>query len=38
LISLPAQQGPALEAEFAARHVFLRRVGTVEEGSGVVVV
>ena len=38
LISLPAQQGPALEAEFAARKVFLRRVGTVDEGSGVLVV
>jgi selenide, water dikinase len=38
LVSLPAQQGPALEAEFAARRQFLRRVGTVEEGSGVVVV
>jgi selenide,water dikinase len=35
LVSLPAEQGPALEAEFAARRLFLRRVGSVEEGSGV---
>jgi selenide,water dikinase len=38
LVSLPSQQGAALEAEFAARRLFLRRVGTVEEGAGVVVV
>jgi selenide, water dikinase len=37
LVSLPAQQGPALEAEFAARRLFLRRIGSVEEGSGVLV-
>jgi selenide, water dikinase len=37
LVSLPASQGAALEAEFTARKAFLRRVGTVEEGSGVVV-
>jgi selenide,water dikinase len=37
LVSLPAEQGPALEAEFGARHLFLRRVGSVAEGSGVVV-
>jgi selenide, water dikinase len=37
LVSLPAQQGPALEAEFAARRLFLRRIGSVEEGSGVFV-
>jgi selenide,water dikinase len=37
LVSLPAEQGPALEAEFAARRLFLRRVGSVEEGSGVVI-
>jgi selenide, water dikinase len=35
LVSLPAEQGPALEAEFAARRLFLRRIGSVEEGSGV---
>ena len=35
LVSLPAEQGPALEAEFTARRLFLRRVGSVEEGSGV---
>jgi len=38
LVSLPALQGPVLEAEFMSRRLFLRRVGTVEEGSGVVVV
>lgn len=37
LVSLPAEQGPALEAEFAARRLFIRRIGYVEEGSGVVV-
>jgi hypothetical protein len=37
LVSLSAQQGPALEAEFAARRLFLRRVGSVEEGAGVFV-
>jgi selenide, water dikinase len=38
LVSLPALQGAVLEAEFTSRRLFLRRVGTVEEGSGVVVV
>jgi selenide,water dikinase len=37
LISLPSEQGPALEAEFEARKLFVRRIGRVEEGSGVVV-
>jgi selenide, water dikinase len=37
LISLPAEQGPALEAEFGARRLFIRRIGRVEEGSGVTV-
>jgi selenide,water dikinase len=37
LVSLPAQRGPTLEAEFVARRLFVRRVGYVEEGSGVVV-
>jgi selenide, water dikinase len=37
LVSLPAEQGPVLEAEFAARRLFIRRIGWVEEGSGVVV-
>jgi selenide,water dikinase len=35
LISLPAEQGAALEAEFEARKLFIRRIGRVEEGSGV---
>ena len=38
LVSLPSERGPALEAEFGARRLFLRRVGRVEEGTGVVVV
>jgi len=37
LVSLPAERGPALEAEFVARKLFIRRIGRVEEGSGVVV-
>jgi selenide, water dikinase len=37
LVSLPADRGPALEAEFSARKVFIRRIGRVEEGAGVVV-
>jgi selenide,water dikinase len=37
LVSLPAEQGAALEADFAAEKVFIRRVGRVEEGSGVAV-
>ena len=37
LVSLPAERGAALEAEFSARRLFLRRIGRVEGGSGVVV-
>jgi selenide,water dikinase len=37
LVSLPAERGAALEAEFSARRLFLRRIGRVEEGTGVVV-
>jgi selenide, water dikinase len=37
LVSIPAERGPALEAEFQAARLFVRRVGTVEEGAGVVV-
>ena len=37
LVSLPRDKGPALEAAFEAKHLFLRRVGRVEEGAGVVV-
>ena len=37
LVSLPAEKGPALEAEFTAQGLFLRRIGLVEEGAGVVV-
>jgi selenide, water dikinase len=35
LVSLPSVQGAALEAEFARRRLFLRKIGAVEEGSGV---
>jgi selenide,water dikinase len=35
LVALPAEKGPALEAEFERAELFLRRVGAVEEGSGV---
>jgi selenide, water dikinase len=37
LVSLPAERAPVLEAEFDRRGLFLRRVGRVEEGSGVLV-
>jgi selenide,water dikinase len=37
LVSLPRERGPALEAEFMRRGLFIRRVGTVEEGAGVLV-
>ena len=37
LVSIPAERSPTLEAEFDAARLFVRRVGTVEEGSGVVV-
>jgi selenide, water dikinase len=36
LVSLPAEQGATLAAEFAARGLFLARIGRVEEGAGVV--
>ena len=35
LVSVPAERGAALEAEFAARRLFIRRIGRVEEGAGV---
>ena len=38
LVTLPSEQGAVLEAEFSSRRLFLRRVGTVEEGSGILVV
>jgi selenide,water dikinase len=37
LVSLPAEKSLSLEAEFAARELFLRRVGRVDAGSGVAV-
>ena len=37
LVSLPTERGAALEAEFTARKLFIRRIGRVEEGAGVVV-
>jgi hypothetical protein len=38
LVSLPADHSATLEAAFAARKLFLRRVGRVEDGRGVAVV
>ena len=37
LVSLPRDRGAALEAEFMRRSLFIRRIGTVEEGAGVLV-
>lgn len=37
LVAVPFERGAALEAEFVARRLFIRRIGCVEEGSGVVV-
>jgi selenide, water dikinase len=37
LVSLPKDKAPSLEAAFEAQRLFLRRVGYVEEGAGVVV-
>jgi selenide, water dikinase len=37
LVSIPAEKGPSLEAQFEGQHLFLRRIGHVEEGSGVTV-
>jgi selenide,water dikinase len=35
LVSIAADRGPVLEAEFARRGLFVRRIGSVEEGVGV---
>ena len=35
LIALPADKAAVLEAAFAARDLFLRRIGRVEAGAGV---
>ena len=37
LAAVTAERAVTLEAEFTARRIFLRRIGVVEEGSGVVV-
>jgi selenide, water dikinase len=37
LVSLPRERGAALEAEFMQRGLFIRRIGSVEEGAGVLV-
>ena len=37
LVSIAGERAPALEAEFESRKLFIRRVGRVEEGAGVVV-
>lgn len=38
LIALPAEKGAALQAELGGRGLFVRRIGRVEAGAGVVVV
>jgi selenide,water dikinase len=35
LVSLPRDQGPSLEAQFASAGLFLTRIGAVEDGAGV---
>jgi selenide,water dikinase len=37
LVSLPADRGPALQAEWDSRGLFARRIGRVEAGAGVYV-
>jgi len=37
LFSLPGDKGPSLGADFAVRGLFLRLIGSVEKGSGIVV-
>jgi selenide, water dikinase len=37
LVSIPSDRSAVLEAEFDRRGLFLRRIGRVEEGSGVLV-
>jgi len=37
LVSLPAERSATIDAEFSAQRLFLRRIGRVEEGGGVVV-
>jgi selenide,water dikinase len=37
LVSLPQEQSLVLEAEFGKRGLFIRRIGSVEEGAGVLV-
>ena len=34
LVSLPREQGPSLEAQFASAGLFLARIGAVEDGAG----
>ena len=36
-MTLPADKAFSLEAEFGRRGLFIRRIGAVEEGAGVVV-
>jgi selenide, water dikinase len=36
LVSLPAAKGAVLQAQFDAHGLFLRRIGSVEDGAGVV--
>jgi hypothetical protein len=38
LVSLPAAKGAVLQAQFDAQGLFLRRIGSVEDGAGVALV
>jgi selenide,water dikinase len=38
LVSLPSDKGAILQAQFDARGLFLRRIGSVEDGAGVALV
>jgi selenide, water dikinase len=38
LVSLPAERAATLQAELEARRLFVRRIGRVEDGAGVLVV
>ena len=38
LVSLPADKAVSLQAQFDARGLFLRRIGSVEDGEGVALV
>jgi hypothetical protein len=35
-VSLPHERGAVLEASFAAQGLFIRRIGEIEDGAGIV--